>query len=64
VEAINVRSKERPLSYDSLDKTFLKFFLYLKSVRESLVTSEKYRAREKENFGTHKHIRRRDIREN
>lgn len=52
VEAINVRSKKHPLSYDTLDKTFLKFFLFLRSAKEPLVTSEKYRALEKENLGT------------
>ena len=50
VETIKVRSRKFPLSYDSLDKTFLKFFIYLKASTEPLVISEKYRNAEKKNL--------------
>jgi hypothetical protein len=51
VETIIVRSKKFPLSYDTLDKTFLKFFLYLKPSKDPLHTSIKLRETEKKNIG-------------
>ncbi len=49
-ETVTARSKRYPLSYDTLQHTFLQHFLFLKPARESLNESERYRRYERENL--------------
>ena len=49
-ETVTARSKQYPLSYDTLQHTFLQHFLFLKPSRESLDESERYRRQERENL--------------
>jgi hypothetical protein len=50
VETVWARSKKYPLVYDTLDKTFFRFFLYLNPSTEHLRESQKYRKIERENL--------------
>jgi hypothetical protein len=50
VETVWARSKKFPLVYDTLDKTFFRFFLYLQDSSENLTLSEKYRKIERQNI--------------
>jgi len=49
VETITARSKRYPLSYDALQKTFLKHFLWLKESQEPLEKTQVMRTLEREN---------------
>ncbi len=49
VETITARSKRYPLSYDALQKTFLKHFLWLKESPEPLEKTQPMRTLEREN---------------
>jgi len=49
-ETVTARSKRYPLSYDTLQHTFLQHFLFLKPAREPLDESERYRCLERENL--------------
>lgn len=50
VETVWARSKKYPLVYDTLDKTFFRFFLYLNPADEHLRESQGYRKIERENL--------------
>jgi 5-methylcytosine-specific restriction endonuclease McrA len=50
VETVWARSKKFPLVYDTLDKTFFRFFLYLQPSEDNLRESEKYRKLERQNI--------------
>lgn len=50
VETIRSRSRKLPLVYDTLDKTFFRYFLYLQSSSEKLRDSEALRAQESTNL--------------
>lgn len=50
VETIRSRSRKLPLVYDTLDKTFFRYFLYLQSSSEKLRDSETLRAQENSNL--------------
>jgi hypothetical protein len=50
VETIWARSKKYPLVYDTLDKSFFRFFLYLHPSPEHLKDSQTYRKLERQNL--------------
>lgn len=50
VETISARSRRYPLSYETLRKTFLRHFLYLKEAEVSLEESERFRQLERGNL--------------
>lgn len=50
VETVWTRSKKFPLVYDTLDKSFFRFFLCFQPVKEPIVDSQKYRMIERENL--------------
>lgn len=50
VETITARSKRYPLSYDTVQKTFLAHFLWLKPSREALELTQRMRTTERENL--------------
>lgn len=49
-ETITARAKKYPLSYDTVQKTFLQNMLYLKPVDEPFTDSENYRKLERDNL--------------
>lgn len=50
VETISARSRKNPLSYDTLKKTFLGPFLFLRQAHEPLEETERFRQLEKRNL--------------
>lgn len=50
VETISARSRKYPLSYDTLKKTFLKEFLFLRQASEPLEATERLRQLERRNL--------------
>jgi hypothetical protein len=50
VETVWARSKKYPLVYDTLDKTFFRFFLYLQPAEDHLRESQHYRKLERQNL--------------
>jgi len=49
-ETVTSRAKKFPLSYDTLQKSFLQHMLFLKSAREPMELTEKLRKQERENL--------------
>ena len=49
-ETVTSRAKKYPLSYDTLQKSFLQHMLFLKPAREPMELTEKFRKQERENL--------------